>query len=294
MRPPTIAGLLVIGIAALAIAGVWLVGGDAGEGAQGEPATATATVEGPQAQLALTSNMYASPSRAADLVAVVPEARIVRVTGRTDDSTWLRVIYPVTSTLEGWIVAANFVEERLPDLASVPDVASIAEAGSSGEGGLLDEPALPDLTVSSADVAGNGLLTVRITNLGRSAFNGEVTVRVTTAEGEIVASLDADLAASPLGPGRSAAVNTGLTIAETGLFVIEVDPSNTVEESSEFNNSKRVLLVGVGGVGGTGGTGGTGSRAGSGTPDAGADEGAEEGDETPAEGETPTSGGTGG
>ena len=275
MRPPTIAGLLIVGTATLVIAGVWLLGGDAGEGAQGgETATATATVEGPQAQLALTSNMYASPSRAADLVAVVPEARMVRVTGRTDDSTWLRVIYPVTSTLEGWIVATSFVEQSLPELATVPDVASIAEAGGGSEGGLLDEPALPDLTVSSADVAGNGLLTVRITNPGRSAFAGEVTVRVTTAEGEIVASLDADLAASPLGPGRSAAVNTGLTIAETGLFVIEVDPSNTVEESSEFNNSKRVLLVGVGGPAPT--------------------ETPADGEGEPAEGETPTTGGTGG
>ena len=280
MRPPTIAGLLIVGTATLVIACVWLLGGDAGEGAQGgETATATATVEGPQAQLALTSNMYASPSRAADLVAVVPEARMVRVTGRTDDSTWLRVIYPVTSTLEGWIVATSFVEQSLPELATVPDVASIAEAGGGSEGGLLDEPALPDLTVSSADVAGNGLLTVRITNLGRSAFAGEVTVRVTTAEGEIVASLDADLAASPLGPGSSAAVNTGLTIAETGLFVIEVDPSNTVEESSEFNNSKRVLLVGVGGPV-------EGDEAGG--------EGDSEANDEPTEGETPTSGGTGG
>jgi len=247
MRPPTIAGLLVVGIAAISIGAIWLFGSDGGEGAHsGASPTASVTIEGPQARIALTSNMYGSPSRAGELVAVVPEGRSVRVTGRTDDSTWLRVIYPVTSTLEGWIAAANFQTESLPDLAAVPDVASIAAAGGSGEGGLLDEVALPDLTVSSADVAGNGLLTVRITNLGRAAFAGEVTVRVTTAEGEIVASLDADLGASPLGPGRSAAVNTGYTVIETGLFIIEVDPANEIEESSEFNNSQRVLLVGVG------------------------------------------------
>jgi len=247
MRPPTIAGLLVVGIAALAIGSVWLFGSDPGDDAQAtDNPTASATAEGPQARIALTSNMYGAPSRAAELVAVVPEGRSVRVTGRTDDSTWLRVIYPVTSTLEGWIPAPNFEESGLPDLAAVPDVASIAETGTPGEGGLLDEPALPDLSVSSADVAGSGLLTVRITNLGRSAFDGEVTVRVTTAEGEIVASLDADLGASPLGPGRSAAVNTGYIVTETGLFVIEVDPTNEIEESSEFNNSQRVLLVGVG------------------------------------------------
>ncbi len=249
MRPPTIAGLLVVGIAAISIGAVWLFGGDPSEGAgDGDTPSATVTVEGPQARIALTSNMYGSPSRAGDLVAVIPEGRKVRVTGRTDDSTWIRVIYPVTSTLEGWIAAANFEEATLPDLAAVPDVASIAEADGLGEGGLLDEPALADLSVSSADVAGNGLLTVRITNLGRAPFAGEVTVRVTTAEGEIVASLDADLGVSPLGPGRSAAVNTGYTVTETGLFIVEVDPTNEIEESSEFNNSQRVLLVGVGGT----------------------------------------------
>lgn len=247
MRPPTLAGLLVLVVAALAIGGVWVFGGDTGEGAEATGTAAPdATPEGPQAALALTANMYASPSRTADLVAVVPEGRAVRITGRTDDSTWLRVIYPVTSTLEGWIAAASFVTDSLPDLAAVPDVASLAEGGGSGEGGLLDEPALPDLTVSSADVAGSGLLTVRITNLGRVAFDGTVTVRVTTAEGEIVASLDADLSGSALGPGRSAAVNTGVTVVQTGLFVVEVDPTNEVEEASEFNNSKRVLLVGTG------------------------------------------------
>lgn len=255
MRAPTIAGLLVLLVSALAIGGVWVFGGSATEGAQGgadgEGPTATATIEGPQAQIALTANMYASPSRSADLVAVVPESRSVRLTGRTDDSTWLRVIYPVTSTLEGWINAGSFVESTLPNLAEVPDVASLADAEGSGEGGLLDEPALADLTVSSADVAGSGLLTVRITNLGRASFDGAVTVRVSTAEGEIVASLDADLSASPLDPGRSAAVNTGYTVTETGLFVVEVDPGNEIEESSEFNNSQRVLLVGTGGTGGT-------------------------------------------
>ncbi len=248
MRAPTVAGLLVLVVAALTIGGVWLFGGEDVDGATGgDNPTATAEVEGPRAQVALTSNMYATPSRTADLVAVVPEARMVRITGRTDDSSWIRVIYPVTSTLEGWIAASNFVGESLPDLAGVPDVASVAQGGASGEGGLLDEPALPDLSVSSADVAGSGLLTVRITNLGRTSFNGSVTVRVTTAEGEIVASLDADLGASPLGPGRSAAVNTGFTVTQTGLFIIEVDPTNDVEESSEFNNARRVLLVGTGG-----------------------------------------------
>lgn len=247
MRPPTVAGLLIILVAAVTIGAVWLFGG----GEQPLPASAaeeaTAVPDGPQARLAMTSNLYAHPSPTSDLVAIVPEGRSVRVTGRTDDSSWVRVIYPVTSTLEGWLPLTHLMTATVPALEELPEVASATSAEGGGEdGGFTDEPALPDLTVSSADVGAGGTLTARITNLGRATFSGTVSVRVSTAEGEIVGSLDADLSSSPLGPGRSAAVNTGVLIAQTGLYVVEVDPANDIEESSEFNNSRRVLLVGVG------------------------------------------------
>jgi len=245
MRPPTIAGLLVIVVAAIVITGVWLTGGQADPIEEGT-ATPESTSDGPRATVALTSNLYGSPSQTGELVAIIPEGREVRVTGRTDDSTWLRVIYPVASTLEGWLQADHLVETSLPELAAIPDVASTTGGGDGPGGGLLDEPALPDLTVSSADVGPTGALTVRITNVGRQAFSGTVGLRVTTAEGEIVGVLDVDLTASELGAGRSASVNTGVIVTETGLFVIEVDPDNEVEEASEFDNARRVLLVGTG------------------------------------------------
>ncbi|MDA1010814.1 MAG: hypothetical protein O2888_05005 [Chloroflexi bacterium] len=247
MRPPTIAGLLIIVVAAATIGGIWAFGGAEAPIEDIGTTDPTATPDGPTARIALTSNLYAHPSRSSDLVAIVPEGRTVRVTGRTDDSMWMRVIYPVTSTLEGWLPVSHVVEESSPLLEDVPEVASaVVSEGGGEDGGLGNEPALPDLTISSADVSASGFLTVRITNLGRATFNGTVGLRVTTAEGELAGSLDADLAASPLGPGRSAAVNTGVVIRTTGLYVIEVDPTNEIDESSEFNNARRVLLVGTG------------------------------------------------
>jgi len=236
-------------VAGVIIAGVWITGGvgEAGLNGPNEDPSATPEAEGPTARVAMTSNLYGAPSRTADLVAIVPEGRSVKVTGRTDDSSWLRVMYPVTATLEGWLPVSNLVTASLPELEPVPAVASIA--GPDGEevpGGGTDEPALPDLTVSSADVSPSGQLTVRITNIGRAPVSGSVGLRVTTAEGEIVGALDVDLASSPLAPGRSASVNTGVVVTQTGLFVIEVDPQNEIEEASEFNNSRRVLLVGAG------------------------------------------------
>ncbi|MEX1023017.1 MAG: SH3 domain-containing protein, partial [Dehalococcoidia bacterium] len=230
------AGLFVIVVAAAVIAGVWITGGPSGLGAEPPAATPTeaAAPEGPRARVALTSNLYAAPSGTAELVAIVPEGRLVRVTGRTDDSTWLRVIYPVASTLEGWVRAANLVEASVPDLAAVPEVATTGgSGGEDGDGGLTDEPALADLTVSSADVSVTGVLTVRMTNVGRAVFSGTVGVRVSSAEGEIVGALD--VGPVELDGGRSASVNTGVIVTETGLYLIEIDPANEVEEASEFN-----------------------------------------------------------
>jgi hypothetical protein len=248
LRAPTIAGFLIVLVAGIALGTIWFI--DASDGtpaAAGSPEATAVLPEGPTAVLAMTSNMYGRPTRTADLVAIIPEGRLVRVTGQTDDSEWLRVIYPVTSSLEGWVPLANMFVASLPDLTGVPAVASVV-GSEDGEvvGGLLDQSALPDLTVSSADVQPTGQLAVRITNVGRAPFAGTVGLRVTSADGEIVGVLDVDLTGSPLGPGRSASVNTGTIIRTTGLYVIEVDPTNEVEEASEFNNTRRVLLVGTG------------------------------------------------
>jgi len=200
------------------------------------------------ARLATTSNVYARPARAAELVAVIPGGREARVTGRTEDASWLRVVYPPQSNLEGWVPSANFVAGGLPDLASIPALApeSVTSAGGASTGAEGDS--LPDLTIASADVQPNGGLAVRLTNEGRAPFSGRVGLQISDADGEILGVLDVDLSERPLAPGRFASVNTGIEVRRTGLFVIEIDRTNSVKESSEFNNIRRVLLVGAGGT----------------------------------------------
>lgn len=205
------------------------------------PATASST-----ARLATTSNVYARPARASELVAVIPAGRDARVTGRTEDATWLRVVYPPQSSLEGWIPRANFVAEGFPDLASIPSLAPESITSTAGGAAGVESEALPDLTIASADVQANGSLTVRITNEGRAPFAGRVGLQISGADGEILGVLNVDLTERPLAPGRFASVNTGIEVRRTGLFVIEIDRTNAVKESSEFNNVRRVLLVGAG------------------------------------------------
>ncbi|MFA7249184.1 MAG: CARDB domain-containing protein [Dehalococcoidia bacterium] len=208
--------------------------------AGGPPSPATASVV-----LALTTNAYSRPTRASDLVAIIPEGRSARLTGRTEEGDWLRVVYPPASSIEGWVPRANARAASLPDLRDLPSVPEAA-AGAAGDG-PGEQQGLPDLSVSSAEVQSSGALTVRITNAGPGTFGGRTDLQITSAEGTLLGAVDVDLSQSPLAPGRTAAVATGVFVRQTGLVLIEVDRRNTVQEASDSNNARRVLLVGTGG-----------------------------------------------
>ncbi len=249
LRAPTLAGIAVVLISAVVMATIALIdtASSANHTADPTPAPTTQGQDPELVILAMTSNMYAQPSRTADIVAIIPVDRSARITGQTEGGEWLRVQYPVSSSLEGWIAATNVITDSLPDLAAVESFPlDGAVPGSEGQGPLLDEAPLPDLTISSAEVGADGMLEVRVTNVGRATFADQVDVRVTTAEGALLGMLDIDLTDQPLTPGRSASVSTGVRIIRTGLYVIEVDSLNRVEEAGEFNNTRRVLLVGTG------------------------------------------------
>ena len=191
--------------------------------------------------LVVTSHLLARPSRDAEIVAIVPEQRIAEVIGRTEDGEWLRLVYPLGSNLRGWMPRANTVE-RQGDPAGAPTVA--ADAPEEGEPAVID-PAdlLPDLTISDATVLPNGRLAVRIDNIGASAMEGAVGLEVTGVEGALLGVFTIeDLS---LAPGRSATVPTTVEVIATGVYRIELDRLNQIEESGEFNNTLRKLLAAV-------------------------------------------------
>ena len=198
------------------------------------------------AVFALTTNVYARPTRASDLVTIIPEGRAAIVTGSTDDGAWLRVVYPLQSTIEGWAPKTSARADSLPDLTTLPvaQTTPITSSSANGQGG---PNALPDLTVSSAEVQANGQLIVRVTNAGIGAFNGKTTLTIATGEGAPLGTAAVDFTQSTLPTGRSAVIDTKVTIRQTGLVVVEVDAEKSVAESNESNNTRRVLLVGVGG-----------------------------------------------
>lgn len=190
-----------------------------------------------------TTNVYAKPDRASELVAVLPSGQPAAVEARADDSVWLRVVYPPGSEQRGWAPAAALAIER-GETASLPAVAARpqgraagAPAAASATGG-----ALPDLTVSEVFVLDDGRLAVGIRNAGSATLlETTVPVRVTKAEGDILGVLQ--VGPTTLLPGARATVVTPVVVSEPGNYRIVLDAGNDIAESRESNNALAALLI---------------------------------------------------
>lgn len=189
----------------------------------------------------VTSHLLARPSSDAEIVAIVPELRLAEVTGRTEDGAWLRLTYPVGTEIRGWMPASHTLLRQgdTTTTESIPLVEAVEPPNGEVDASLL----LPDLTISDATVLPNGRLSVRIDNIGASAIDAAVGLEVTGAEGALLGVFTIeDLR---LAPGRSATVPTTVEVTSTGVYRIELDRLNQIEESGEFNNTLRKLLAAV-------------------------------------------------
>ena len=243
LRAPLLSGFAIVVIAAATVAVIVALDradDDAAQTATNPTATAV-SIQGVVARAVLTTNLRIAPGRQSDIVAIVPTAQLIRVTGRSADGAWLRVAYPATSELTGWAARTNF-ELISGDLA----VVAVAAAGASGSADpaasatSISDP-LPDLELIDAYLLPNGSLTVVVENVGTGPFSGSIGLQVTTGGGELLSVLD--IQETVLLPNRTATVNTEVTIQVTGSYLIELDRLDRIKELSEFNNANRFLLV---------------------------------------------------
>ncbi len=205
------------------------------------PTTTAVNIQGVVARAVLTTNLRIAPGRQSEIVAIVPTAQLIRVTGRSADGDWLRVAYPATSELTGWAARTNF-ELISGDLAvvAVASAGTSAAADPSASATSISDP-LPDLELIDAYLLPNGSLTVVVENVGTGSFSGSIGLQVTTGGGELLSVLD--IQETVLFPNRTATVNTEVTIQGTGSYLIELDRLDRIKELSEFNNASRFLLV---------------------------------------------------
>lgn len=247
LRPPILAGIAVVIVAAAVIGTIAAL--DRGDSPAPDSAPPLASTVEPDPALtaaAFTANVRAEPDRFADVVAVLPEGRDVRLLGRSSDNSWIKIAYPPSSDVEGWVPAEVLpLEGTALDALAVLVVLATATPSPAGDGGPAGE-SLPDLTIADAFLLQDGRLAIALRNIGDAPLvEVFVPLNVSKASGDILGVLR--IGPTTLAPGASATVVTPVVVSETGNYVIEIDRPDEIRESHEFNNVFTALLIAGGG-----------------------------------------------
>ena len=246
-RPPILAGVAIVTVAAAVIGLIAIADGRTDAPASAAPASPgavppAATNGALLATAAATTNVRAAPERFAEVVAILPGERDADLLGRTADGLWLRVAYPSGSSSAGWVPAAAMALrdgalDALPVLATTPPPEPAAADTDAADG-----EALPDLVISDAFLMQNGRLAIAIRNVGDGALvEALIPLNVSKTAGDIVGVLR--IGPTTLAPGAAATVVTQVVVTSTGSYLLELDRADEIREVHEFNNTHRTLLI---------------------------------------------------
>ena len=189
----------------------------------------------------LTANVYSAPTRAAEVVAIVPAGRTAELLGRSADGGWLRVAYPPGSLDHGWL-RASALGLHAAAVAAAPVVAAGTAASEEQRDAVPAEDALPDLTIADAFLLQDGSLAIAIRNIGDAGIvELTVSLHVAKVEGDILGVLR--IGPTTLEPGGSATVVTPVLVADAGSYRLELDVGDEIAERQEQNNTHTALLI---------------------------------------------------
>ena len=253
MRPPILAGVAIVVVAALVIAFIAASEGGPEESAAAAPVSPSPSAEGAASggedvsvRAASTANVRAEPNRFAEVVAILPGDRLARALGRTSDSAWVRIAYPPDASTGGWVHADAL---RLPAGAvdELRVLVTVSPTPPSTDGAVVaGGEELPDLIIVDAFLLRDGRLAVGIRNVGGAPLiEAFVPLNVSKSAGDILGVLR--IGPTTLAPGASATVVTPVVVKETGSYLLELDRSDEIRESQEFNNTHTTLLIAGGG-----------------------------------------------
>jgi len=194
-----------------------------------------------------------SPDPSSPVLATLAPGIVVQITGRTDDSAWVFVTYPLNQgSGNGWIDVASL--EITGDLAGVPVLAVTRTATPSPSPTSSPSPtpsptptptptptqpaqqggALPDLTVTDIRVIdsgpGRGSLEVLIANVGQGTIaNRPIEIVAYDQTGARV--LDVTTGPLTIPPGKVQPIITGYQVRERQMLTVVVNPNQSIAEA---------------------------------------------------------------
>ena len=268
-HPFVLAGLAVVGLLGLTAAVLVLIDSASGDSEPDNPVgieplqtqtagpvSKTATARGVVGRTNTTTSVRRAPGQIV-VLGTLQRNTDVTIDGRSEESGWLRIVFPANSESHGWIESENVdittgnVEALAvttpepvvvvdlpttdPELELTPD--DTPEPVDTEDPDPTDTPdtGLPDLVVGTTPILSDGLLVVTVVNQGTGIAEGDFVVAIFDVDGTTLLG-GATLGGFSLGPGLSIDVTTGYEITENQSLLVIIDPNSEIEESDNTNN----------------------------------------------------------
>jgi hypothetical protein len=273
-HPIVLAGAAVVALLGLT-AGILIIVDAAGGDAADPPAVIvdpvttvtpgnavrTAEAIGVRGRTLAVTTVRQAPGLSSPVRGTLPRNVNVVVDGRSDESGWFRIIFPINSETHGWVDAEDLeltgdltllviataeppviveVPTSIPQIT--PEPSETGDTPTPESTATPPDAGLPDLVVGTTPILSGGLLFVTVVNQGQGDAVGDLVVAVFNADGTALLA-GATLPAFTLGGGLSIDVGTGLAVTENQTLLLIVDPNGTIEETDNTNNRITVAIA---------------------------------------------------
>ena len=274
-HPFVLAGLAVVALLGLTAAVLILIDSARGEDEPGQqvgiepretqtagPVSKTAVARGVVGRTNTTTSVRRAPGELV-VLGTIPRNTDVTIDGRSEESNWLRIIFPANSERHGWVEADNVditgnVESLAvatpepvvvvdlpttdPNLELTPADTPVPEATEDPDPTATPDTGLPDLVVGTTPILTDGLLFITVVNQGTGIAEGDFVVAIFDVDGTTLLG-GSTLNGFSLGPGLSIDIGTGYEVTENQSLLLIVDPNGEIEESDNTNNQISVSIV---------------------------------------------------
>ena len=274
-HPFVLAGLAVVGLLGLTAAVLIIIDSARGDtespqevgfeprGTQTSGPTArTAVAGGVVGRTNTTTAVRRAPGQLV-VLGTIPRNTDVTIDGRSEESEWLRIIFPPNSELHGWVEADSLdiigntdittLAVTTPEPVVVVDLPTTdpeleltpvdtPEPEETEELTPTPDSGLPDLVVGTTPILSDGVLFITVVNQGSGIAEGDLVVAIFDVDGtELLGG--ATLEGASLGAGLTIDINTGYAVTENQSLLLIVDPNGEIEESDNTNNQISVSIA---------------------------------------------------
>lgn len=226
------------------------------------PIARTATAQGVTGRTNTTTAVRRAPG-VRSVLGTLPRNTDVVVDGRSEESSWFRIIFPPDSELHGWVEAEDLditgdpltlrvatpepaavvdLPTSDPDLQLTPVATEPPEGTEEPEETPTPDPRLPDLVVGTTPVLSNGQLFITVVNQGSGSAAGDLVVAIFTVDGSELLG-GATVPGFTLAPGASIDIGTGYAVTQDQSLLLIVDPNGDIEETENTNNQITISVA---------------------------------------------------